>query len=213
MQQEPDSRNRDPNEKETSSSFPFVHEFIARFEVKPIHFITFGSLPLIFGGYAGYRKEINQMNQKNYSPGSISSGGGLINRVLKEEFKATKVASEMTPEALAMELQSMHVNPGRLAFAALGIGSLVSIGGVGLITAAVFKASGSDNLQDLLKKWKEWTPRKRKELEDFFGIQPKSLQHEDVKATQHMTEEEEWEFIKRKYIPELLDSSDSQDKK
>jgi hypothetical protein len=213
MQPTPNSVERVKGEKLTKTSFPFAKEYIEIFDVKPVHFITFGSLPLIFGAYAGYRKEIIQINRKNYSPGSTSSGGGLINRVLKKEITATKVTSEVTPEAMAMKLKSVNVNPGRLAFTALGIGSLLSIGGVGLITAAVFKASGSDNLDEFLKKLKEWTPRKRKELEDYFGIQPKSMQHEDVKATKHMTEEEEWEYIKMKYIPELLDTSDSSDKK
>lgn len=31
------------------------------------------------------------------------------------------------------------------------------------------------------------------------------MEHEDVKATKGMTEDEEWEFIKKKYIPELVD--------
>jgi len=41
-------------------------------------------------------------------------------------------------------------------------------------------------------------------MEQTFGIKPKSMEHEDVKATAHMTEDEEWDFIKKKYIPELV---------
>jgi hypothetical protein len=83
---------------------------------------------------------------------------------------------------------------------------MLSIGGVGLISALVIRASGCDDLNEAINMWREWTPRKRREVEDFFGIQPKSMQHEDVKATAHMTEDAEWEYIKKKYIPELSES-------
>jgi len=96
------------------------------------------------------------------------------------------------------------VNAGRLAFRALGIGSLLSVGGVGLLTAGVFYASGCNTLQELIFSWRRWTPARRREMEQTFGIKPKSMEHEDVKATAHMTEDEEWDFIKKKYIPELV---------
>ncbi len=69
----------------------------------------------------------------------------------------------------------------------------------------MFKATGSESLDDLLTKCRKWTPNKRKQLEQRFGIKPKSMEHEDVKATKGMTEDEEWEFIKKKYIPELAE--------
>ena len=72
---------------------------------------------------------------------------------------------------------------------------------------AVFKATGSESLDDLIQKCRKWTPNKRKEFEQQFGIKPKSMEHEDVKATKGMTEDEEWEFIKNKYIPELVNQS------
>ena len=59
-------------------------------------------------------------------------------------------------------------------------------------------------MDELIQKCQTWTPRKRKEFENTFGINPKSNQHEDVKATKGMTEDEEWEFLKKKYIPELV---------
>lgn len=104
------------------------------------------------------------------------------------------------------------IDASRIAFKALGIGSMLSIGGVGLLTAGVFHWSGCQTLQELIDTWREWTPRKRIELETKFGIQPKSMQHEDVVATKGMTEEEEWEYIKRKYIPELATTSKGEKK-
>jgi len=100
------------------------------------------------------------------------------------------------------------VNAARLGFRALGVGSLLSVGGVGLMTAGVFFASGCSNLQELLSTWRRWTPERRRDMERTFGIRPKSREHEDVLATAHMTEEEEWEFIKEKYIPELVEGGE-----
>lgn len=68
----------------------------------------------------------------------------------------------------------------------------------------VFYASGCNTLQELIFSWRRWTPARRREMEQTFGIKPKSMEHEDVKATAHMTEDEEWDFIKKKYIPELV---------
>lgn len=210
----------------TCSKSHTLHQNVAEsflFQVKPLHFLTFGSIPMVLGAYAGYRIEINQMNQKTYNPGFTSTGTGLLSRVLKEEMKLSnsinmdqkglnaKISVEAASKNLSKDIHSMTFNPARLAFAALGIGSLLSIGGVSMLTVAIFKASGSDNLEDLLNKWKDWTPKKRKQLEEYFGVKPKSLQHEDVQATQHMTEDEEWEFIKKKYIPELLNPTDKPD--
>jgi hypothetical protein len=74
----------------------------------------------------------------------------------------------------------------------------------------VFKATGSDSLDELIHKCRKWTPKKRKEFEQTLGINPKSMQHEDVKATQGMSDDEEWEFLKKKYIPELLDEANNE---
>jgi hypothetical protein len=72
---------------------------------------------------------------------------------------------------------------------------------------AVFKATGSESLDDLITKCRKWTPNKRKQFESSLGIKPKSMQHEDVKATEGMSEDEEWEFLKKKYIPELAEEN------
>jgi Protein of unknown function (DUF1358). len=130
----------------------------------------------------------------------------------------TKISSSSTVKTIATQSMTeqpmnpmLRVDAARLACKALGIGSMLSIGGVGLLTAGIIKLCGCDNLQDLITLWKEWTPRKRIELEERFGIQPKSMQHEDVKATKGMTEEEEWEYLKKKYIPELV-TGDGEDR-
>jgi hypothetical protein len=119
----------------------------------------------------------------------------------------TKMAKTMAKKAVEQAPELSNVNPAGLAFRALGVGSLLSVGGFGLLTFAVFKATGSESLDDLITKCRKWTPNKRKQFESSLGIKPKSMQHEDVKATKGMSEDEEWEFLKKKYIPELAEEN------
>jgi hypothetical protein len=223
------SSDQKQNHDNTISSY---HDFLNH--VHPVHLIFFGSIPLCLGAYAGYKIEMNRvlsssssaLTADHYTPGSIASGGSLLRKfILAEEQKQGSISSSTTTSSKISNLKNiaahssvepinptMRVDAARLAFKALGIGSMLSIGGVGLLTVGIFKLCGCNNLQDLIATWKEWTPRKRRELEERFGIQPKSLQHEDVKATKGMTEEEEWEYIKKKYIPELaMDENDKRE--
>ncbi len=147
----------------------------------------------------------------HYSPGSTASGGGLLKRVMSEEMKMKETVSSNSKGIAAapsptesLKLKQIKIDAGRIAFKALGLGSMLSIGGVGLLTAGIFKISGCNSLEEMIDTWREWTPRKRREFEERFGIEPKSSKHEDVLATRGMTEGEEWEFIKKKYIPELV---------
>ena len=208
---------------ESSSTFNSAYDFLSQFQ--PVHFIFIASLPLCLGAFAGYRvemKNIASSTADQYSPGSTATGGGLLRKVMSEEMKSSfdkitktnnsapaslsKKAIDASKTAVEnVEMKRVRSDIGRIAFKALGLGSMLSIGGVGLLTAGIFKLSGCGSLQEMLQTWREWTPRQRKALEDKFGIDPKSMQHEDVKATKGMTEDEEWEFIKKKYIPELVD--------
>jgi hypothetical protein len=204
--------------KFTNSTYDFLYQ------VQPVHLILFASMPLCLGAFAGYRVEMNRIasaaasaSADHYNPGSTFSGGGLLRRVLGEEMKnhspSTKeVASKATATAAeSLQLKQIKLDVGRVAFKALGLGSMLSIGGVGILTAGIFKLSGCGSLQEMIHSSREWTPRKRRELEEFLGIEPKSSKHEDVLATKGMTEDEEWEFIKKKYIPELVDDDEQKD--
>ena len=202
------------NDKSNNSTSTYNFDFL--YQVQPVHLIFFASMPLCLGAFAGYKVEMNRVASAsasaaadNYSPGSIGSGGGLLQRVMGEELNMT--ASEASTKATmsaaeSLQLKQIKMDVGRIAFKALGIGSMLSIGGVGLLTAGIFKVSGCDSLEDMIQTWRVWTPRKRRELEEWLGVDPKSNKHEDVVATRGMTEGEEWEFIKKKYIPELVDS-------
>eukprot|EP00554_Chaetoceros_debilis_P004132 CAMPEP_0194091612 /NCGR_PEP_ID=MMETSP0149-20130528/43725_1 /TAXON_ID=122233 /ORGANISM="Chaetoceros debilis, Strain MM31A-1" /LENGTH=220 /DNA_ID=CAMNT_0038776263 /DNA_START=57 /DNA_END=719 /DNA_ORIENTATION=+ len=207
--------NRKENETEANEILDSKFGFL--YNVQPVHLMFFASLPLCLGAFAGYKVEMKLVaaagkTPDHYSPGSTATGGGLLRKVINEEVKATATSKQVATSngkkaALANAVgEKFQVDAGRLAFKALGLGTMLSIGGVGLISALVIRASGCGDLNEAINTWREWTPRKRREVEDFFGIQPKSMQHEDVKATAHMTEDAEWEYIKKKYIPELSES-------
>jgi len=131
---------------------------------------------------------------------NTSSSAGVLHPIKNIRAVATNSNVAGTADTVAGPI----VNASRLGFKALGIGSLLSVGGVGLLAAGIFYASGCNTLQELIFSWRRWAPARRREMEQTFGIKPKSMEHEDIKATAHMTEEEEWDFIKEKYIPELV---------
>jgi len=217
-----------PTNESYSSSFMSLTS-----QIQPIHLLLVSSVPMCLGAYSGYKLELGRSAAaaaaataaaskkagKNvaadmYTPGFTTRGSGLLKRVVGEEVSASaktttnakiRIGNANANITGGTSTSAVKVNPGILAFRALGVGSLLSIGGVGLLTFGVFKVLGCNSLQEMILLCETWAPRKRRELENRWGIRPKSLQHEDVKATQHMNEEQEWEYLKRKYIPELID--------
>ena len=64
-----------------------------------------------------------------------------------------------------------------------------------------------------MEKCRTNVPKKRKEWEDRLGWVRGSDGLDDVVKTRGATEGEEWEFVKRKYIPELVDNNGNGKKK
>ena len=196
--------------------------------ITSFHLVLGSSLPLCIGAYAGYRLEMNRLTTKSnnyYVPGSITSNKVNLTHNSKRSKQAMPLSSlsssvkysdkigktivnctsHVAGAGAAVSSSSpVSVNIGLLGFKALGIGTMLSVGGVGLMVAGVFKATGCASLEELIRKCREWTPRTQLRMQKRLGLKPKSLENEDVKATKGMPEDEEWMFIKRKYIPELL---------
>ena len=66
-----------------------------------------------------------------------------------------------------------------------------------------FWATGSESTKELIQKCRSWTPRSRRRVEEFFGVPPLEEQwrkDEDVQATANMTENEELEYFRRRYV-------------
>jgi len=196
--------------------------------ITSFHLVLVSSLPLCIGAYAGYRLEMKRLTTKSnnyYVPGSITSNKVNLTQnsiISKEAMSISSLpssvkysdkigktivgcTSNVAGTGVAISSSSpVPVNIGLLGFKALGIGTMLSIGGVGLMVAGVFKATGCASLEELIRKCREWTPRTQLRMQNKLGLKPRSLENEDVKATKGMPEDEEWMFIKRKYIPELL---------
>merc|ERR1711862_548268 len=98
----------------------------------------------------------------------------------------------------------------RFALRALSIGSMLSIGGFGFLTASIFYVTNSTSLDDLIQKCQIWAPNNTQMLQTYFGYDISSKSYEkwkhdpDVVATKNMTEDEVLEFYKTKYVvPEV----------
>ena len=130
------TNNVDKNKTQEDTSFS---QFL-----KPTYLIVGSCLPLFLGAYAGYRSELSRAatastnSLDSYSPGFTSSGGGLLKRVVGEEILSNNNTSNTTKLANKVVnnggIAEPNVNIPRMAFKALGIGSLLSIGGFGLLT-------------------------------------------------------------------------------
>ena len=196
--------------RESSSATPPPFSNIIFPDVRPVHLIFASSCTLCLGAYAGYKIEMTKLQADgNYTPGSISTRGGLLRTVMttpaevhypnKSQGISVNTIKSATKKAAAQE--STHVS--RVAIAALGVGSLLSLCGVTLLSASIIRLTGCHSVNEFLDLCKVWTPRKRQQWEKALGLRPKSMQHEDVIRTKGMTEEEEWRYIQKKYIPEL----------
>ena len=128
-------------------------EFDFPFHVSPASFVCLASLPMVIGAYIGYKVELRRAattGTESYTPGSVYMGNNLLSRMTAnhQDFIETKSSTagiingdnatrHVTKSMARTTATSGHirVDPGRIAIKALGIGTLLSIGGVGLLTA------------------------------------------------------------------------------
>jgi len=60
----------------------------------------------------------------------------------------------------------------------------------------------------MIEGFREWAPAKRRKFENMVGLQrPASFSHPDVEATKGMSEDDELDYLKKKYIPELNENN------
>mmetsp|Transcript_11982 Transcript_11982/g.26649 ORF Transcript_11982/g.26649 Transcript_11982/m.26649 type:complete len:246 (-) Transcript_11982:1549-2286(-) len=195
--------------------------------ISPALFLLGASLPFALGAYSGYRREVKRAaaGGENYNPGSSGGGGGgkgsIVSRLMEGQEPATRSSKRVSTAAAAGEMTAsravggLGVNPVGpvLAARALIIGSMLSIGGVGLMSAAIFYSSGYETVDEAVRSLREWGPRKRREWERFVGLPEggQSASHPDVIATKGMSEDEELEYVKRKYLHEVYEEDGASD--
>jgi hypothetical protein len=80
-------------------------------------------------------------------------------------------------------------------------------------TTVTFYASGYRSFQEAFDSFRGWGRKRRVQLEDWHGINL-SRDHPDMLATKNMTEEEEWEYVRKKYLADdtILRRSSAQKK-
>ena len=203
--------------------------------ISPSLFLLGASFPFALGAYGGYRREMKPAGGDNYTPGSggaTGGGGGIVSRLMeghelpsagKAKAPTSAAASASAAEAsggaataattaAAGRAGATGFNPAGpvLAARALLIGSMLSVGGVGILSAAIFYASGYESVDEAVRSLREWGPRKRREMERLMGLPEGgvSASHPDIVATKGMSEDDELDYVKRKYMAELYEDED-----
>lgn len=182
----------------------------------PAQILLTSSIPLLAGTYLGYRRVVRQGDVIVTSKENNSLVDKLIgNNKMYSSTTADASRNSSLPISSAPNQQLLgstaraaaaKVKPVSIATQALALGSMLSVGGVGLLTAGVFFLSGCSSVRELVDCCKTWTPQMRVKAEGYIGIDSVKNRYandEDVKAVAGMSEAEEIEFYGRKYIPEL----------
>ena len=145
------------------------------------------SLPLSVGTYIGYRRALSSPHSPLPSSPQPPLGKGV---------PVTTISG--TPPAV-------------VAARALVLGSMLSVSATGLLVSGVFYLSGCRSVDDLVRKWREWAPRKLREVEVSvggamglpLGESRRAATEEYEKATRGMDEEQEIEYVARRYADEF----------
>ena len=191
--------------------------------ISPSLFLLGASFPFAIGAYGGYRREMKRAaaaGGDNYTPGSggASGSGGIVSRLM-EGHELPSAGKAKVPTAAEASGGAAATSAGRagatgfnpagpvLAARALLIGSMLSVGGVGILSAALFYASGYESVDEAVRSLREWGPRKRREMERLMGLPEGgvSASHPDIIATKGMSEDDELDYVKRKYMAELYE--------
>ena len=199
----------------TSTSNVDSPDFLS--SISPTQVLLSSSIPLLAGTYFGYIRALRRGDVTAHDEGcSLFENMMLVNKSNSRMPTATveTISGSMEASIRREARKTKTIEPAFLAIKALSLGTMLSIGGVGLLSAGAFYVSGCRSMQELIDSWKTWTPQMRIKVENFFGISAHARntcyhQDVDVKAVAGMTEDEEIEYYKRKYIPELYENENT----
>jgi hypothetical protein len=168
---------------------------VVPFGLTPAHVLAIGSLPFCIGAYVGYQRQVD--------------------KALKEQQKRQAARSKSTvplSKAKAAFVRAKLTAEGRvLAARALGIGTLLSFGGFGMICAFTFYASGYRSWNEAVTSVRRWGRKRRSVIEESYGFDLGFRDHPDAKAIKDMTEDEELEYIQKKYLSNVTDEEGAGD--
>jgi hypothetical protein len=192
--------------------------------------LLFASFSLGIGAYIGYRRALHESQSSSLAAPSLSNvhngikgNSSILGQLMHPE---PPLISSSTDNGMSLPgnskrppplprphhtLPSYTTPPPILAARALAIGSLLSLSGTALLLSGIFFASGCQSIEEFISSVQVWAPNQlhqfEKSLEKCLGIssvgkerRAAKLEYErDVKG---MTEEEELDYVKRKYTRE-----------
>ena len=186
----------------------------------PASALLVSSLPLAIGGYIGYRRALQESSSSS-STTTLSSNTGVSsykgNSILGQiiihpetpiSSSSSTNATSIIPKPTNNSIVNATTPPPILAARALVLGSILSITATSLLVSGIFYASGCNSLDELISTWKSWAPNKLHQVENALGITAvgegrRLAKFEYEQAIKGMTEEEELEYVRKKYGKEI----------
>lgn len=198
--------------------------------ITPGSALLFASLPLGLGAYIGYRRALHEsLSSSVASNGGIVNvhsiqGKSIFGQLMQPEPPTTTISStenvyqsgssssirqRLPPSPI---ITTTTTPPPILAARALAIGSLLSLSGSGLLISGIFYASGCKSIDELMATFRYWAPKKLHNFEDalenYLGISVGGKERRNAKLeyerdVKGMTEEEELEYVRKKYGGEM----------
>ena len=160
----------------------------------PGRLFLLSSIPLSLGTYIGYRRALAESSSS--ASESLVSPRTVLSQIIHNDKRIIP-----PPSSSSLKVQ---VNAPLLAVRALAIGSLLSITGTSLLISSIFYVCDSHSTHDLISKWRRWGPEAIQHVERALGVtndKTEVRQYEnDVRG---MSEDEEWEYVTKRYGDEL----------
>ena len=216
LEKQPTSDDQSSNDAASSATNTAAHPKspLSTPWLTPASALLVSSLPLAIGGYIGYRRALLESSSSS-STTTLSSNTGvsLGQIIIHPETPISSSSSTNATSIIPKPTNNSIVNattppPPILAARALVLGSILSITATSLLVSGIFYASGCNSLDELISTWKSWAPNKLHQIENALGItavgeERRLAKFEYEQAIKGMTEEEELEYVGKKYGKEI----------
>ena len=179
----------------------------------PASALLVSSLPLAIGGYIGYRRALLESSSSSSTTTLSSNTGVSLGQIIIHpetpiSSSSSTSATSIIPKPTNNSIVNATTPPPILAARALVLGSILSITATSLLVSGIFYASGCNSLDELISTWKSWAPNKLHQVENALGITAvgegrRLAKFEYEQAIKGMTEEEELEYVRKKYGKEI----------
>jgi hypothetical protein len=156
----------------------------------PAAVLTLVSMPFCAGAYIGYKIPISKFEELVGPEPPLS----------QSIPQGPSVTAGRTVESGIADVDTRKLAT-RVALKALRVATLGTVGTFGLVGAIWFAANGYRSFDEAMCDTKSKASAWRESIEDFFGADiAMSKTHPEVLATRNMTEDEELQYLYRKYF-------------